>query len=143
LTGAGQLILAFDFGLKRIGIATANLLTQTASPLTTLEVHGGLPWREIDRVIADWRPEQLVVGAPGSAAGTASIDTEARAFADELRRRHGLTVCMVDETLTSWAAAEKLRQDRRTGLLGRRIGRGRLDRHAACLIAEQWMREAG
>jgi putative pre-16S rRNA nuclease len=142
LTGAGQLILAFDFGLKRIGIASANLLTQTASPLTTLEVRGELPWPEIDRVVADWRPEQLVVGAPGG-TGDASIDTDARAFADELRRRHGLAVSIVDETLTSWAAAEQLRLDRRAGRLNRRIGRGRLDRHAACLIAEQWMREIG
>lgn len=142
MTGAGQLILAFDFGLKRIGIASANLLTQTASPLTTLEVRGEFPWREVDRVVSDWRPEHLVVGTPGR-IGDASIDAEARAFADELGRRTGLAVSIVDETLTSWAAADQLRQDRRSGLLNRRIGRGRLDRHAACLIAEQWMRETG
>lgn len=142
MTAAKRLVLAFDFGLRRIGIASANLLTRTASPLTTLDTRGGVPWDGIDRIVADWRPEHLVVGVP-SGGGKTSIDGDARAFANALRERYGLDVETVDETLTSWAAADDLKRHRRAGLLRRRTGRGRLDRNAACLIAEQWMSEAG
>ena len=77
-----HVVLAFDFGLRRIGLATANLQTRTASPLTTLRVDRTPPWNEIDRVIDDWRPGQLVIGVP-EGAGADTIARRARAFADE------------------------------------------------------------
>ncbi|HUQ51992.1 MAG TPA: Holliday junction resolvase RuvX [Gammaproteobacteria bacterium] len=135
-----HLLVAFDFGLRRIGIATANRETGTASPLTTLRVERDLPWVEIDRVIEDWQPAQLVVGVP-EGEGAAAIARRARAFAAGLAERYGLPVATVDETLTSVAAETELAEKRRSGYLRRRIGKGSVDRVAACLIAEQWMRE--
>jgi len=132
-------VLAFDFGLRRIGIATANRLTRSATPLTTLHVGAGVPWEDLDRIVADWRPQQLLVGMP-AAGGPASIAGHAAAFAAALEKRYGLGVATVDESLTSHAAQAALREARRAGL-ARRAGAGRIDRHAACLIAEQWMNE--
>ena len=135
-----HILVAFDFGLRRIGIATANRETRTASPLTTLRVDREPPWRELDRVIDDWRPAQLVVGVP-EGDGAAGIARRARAFAAGLAERYGLPVATVDETLSSAAAESELAEKRRSGYLRRRVGKGGVDRVAACLIAEQWMNE--
>jgi putative Holliday junction resolvase len=133
-----HLLVAFDYGLRRIGIATANRETRTASPLTTLRADREPPWNEIDRVIDDWQPAQLVVGVP-EGEGAATVARRARAFAATLAERYGLPVATVDETLTSVAAQSDLAEQRRSGYLRRRAGRGSIDRLAACLIAEQWM----
>lgn len=133
-----DILVAFDFGLRRLGIATANLKTRTASPLTTLRVEGDAPWRDLDRIMDDWRPAQLVVGVP-EGAGTQSVARRARAFAQALTERYDLPVATVDETLTSAAAESDLAEKRRSGYLRRRVGKGGVDRVAACLIAEQWM----
>jgi putative Holliday junction resolvase len=131
-------VLAFDFGLRRLGLATANLATRTASPLTTLRIDRHIPWDDIDRLIADWRPAQLVVGLPES-ENAATIARAIRSFVEELRARYQLPVATVDEALTSVAAQAEIIGARRSGFLRRRAGRDRTDRVAACLIAEQWM----
>ena len=133
-----HILLAFDFGFRRIGIATANRETRTSSPLTTLRVEREPPWRELDRILDDWRPGQLVVGVP-EGHGTEGVAKRARAFANALAERYALPVATVDETLTSAAAASELAEKRRSGYLRRRVGKGGVDRVAACLIAEQWM----
>jgi putative Holliday junction resolvase len=139
-TSDRDILLAFDFGLRRLGIATANRQTRTASPLTTLRVDREPPWPAIDRLIEEWRPAQLVVGVP-EGDGAAAIARHARAFAAALAQRYGLPVATVDETLTSVAAHAALAEGRRSGYLRRRVGRGSVDRLAACFIAEQWMSE--
>jgi putative pre-16S rRNA nuclease len=133
-----QVLLAFDFGLRRLGLATANLATRTASPLTTLRIDREMPWVDIDRVVADWRPAQLVVGLP-EGEGAAQIARVVRGFVEQLRERYQLPVATVDETLTSAAAQAEIVSARRSGFLRRRVGRDSTDRVAACLIAEQWM----
>jgi putative holliday junction resolvase len=136
-----QILLAFDFGLRRLGVATANLATRTASPLTTLRIDREFPWSDIDRVVGDWQPAQLVVGLP-EGEGAAQIARRVRGFVAQLVERYGLPVATVDETLTSVAAQTELTNARRSGFLRRRVGRESTDRVAACLIAEQWMSEA-
>jgi putative Holliday junction resolvase len=132
-----EVLIAFDFGQRRIGIATGNLLTRTASPLTTVNVGAQLPWQEIDRIIAEWRPQRLIVGQPSTKG---SLATRVARFVDALEQRYGLHVATVDETLTSHAAHSGLRDARRAGYLRRRLRKkAELDRHAACLIAEQWL----
>ena len=137
-TSDRHILVAFDFGFRRIGVATANRETRTASPLTTLRVDGEPPWRDLDRIIDDWQPAQLVVGVP-EGDGAASIARRARAFAAALGERYGLPVATVDETASSVAAESELAEKRRSGYLRRRVGKGGVDRVAACLIAEQWM----
>lgn len=133
-----DILLAFDFGLRRLGVATANLQTRTASPLMTLQVGRDVPWIEIDRVVADWQPARLIVGLP-QGDGVRPIAERVRTFVKMLAERYGVPVETVDETLTSAAARTELNVGRRSGYLRRRIGKGRTDRVAACLIAEQWM----
>jgi putative Holliday junction resolvase len=135
-----RILLAFDFGLRRIGVATANFETRTASPLTTLRVDREPPWAELDRIITEWRPAQLIVGVP-EGEGAAAVARHARGFAAAIGSRYSLPVATVDETLTSVEAETTLAANRRSGYLRRRVGKGRVDRAAACLIAEQWMNE--
>ncbi len=131
------LLLAFDFGLRRVGIATANLRTRTANPLSTLSVGRTFPWAAVDKLVQEWRPAHLVVGMPADA--DSQVARGARAFIAALGERYQLPVASVDESLTSRAAESGLREGRRSGYLRRRMGRERVDRLAACLIAEQWM----
>ena len=138
MSGA-KVLIAFDFGQRRIGVATGNLLTRTASPLTTVKVGAEVPWQDIDRIIAEWRPERLVVGRPSNKGPLAA---RVARFIAALEQRYGLDVATVDETLTSHAAHAELRDARRAGYLRRKHGnRALLDRHAARLIAEQWLSE--
>jgi putative Holliday junction resolvase len=135
-----RVLLAFDFGLRRIGVATANFETRTASPLTTLRVDRDPPWAELDRIVTEWGPAQLIVGVP-EGDGAAAVARRARQFATAIGSRYSLPVATVDETLTSVEAETTLAENRRSGYLRRRVGKGRVDRVAACLIAEQWMNE--
>ena len=134
-----DILLAFDFGFRRIGIASANLRTRTASPLTTLTVSGKLPWAELDRAIDDWRPGQLVVGLPNADLAR-EVAERAEEFMAALRQRYDLPVAAVDESLTTRTARAELKEARRSGLLQTRVRKGQVDSQAACLIAEQWMR---
>ena len=133
-----NILLAFDFGHRRIGVATGNLLTGTATPLGTVEAAGGPPWHLLDRSIEEWRPGRLVVGIPGG-AGAADVAAGAREFANALGRRYGLPVATTDELLSSRAAESQLREARASGRMKRRVSKGDIDSHAACIIAEQWM----
>ena len=140
MTGAPDpnILLAFDFGLRRIGVATGNLLTGTATPLTTLTVGRELPWDRLDGLIKEWNPGQLIVGLPDPERSD-TISAKARAFADELQNRHDLPVATIDESLTSRAAESMLRENREAGIMKKRVRKEHIDRRAACLIAEQWM----
>ena len=133
-----NILLAFDFGHRRIGVATGNLLTGTATPLETMDAAAGLPWRLLDHSIEEWRPGRLLVGIPGG-DGAADVAAGAREFVNALQRRYGLPVVTTDELLSSRAAESRLREARASGRMKRRVRKGDIDSHAACIIAEQWM----
>jgi putative Holliday junction resolvase len=138
------IVVALDFGLKRIGIASGDTLTRTANPRATL-TNGiqGPDWTAIDRVIADLRPTRLAVGEPYNADGSPSALTEAaRRFATELARRSALPVDLVDERHSSQDAEERLREMRATGQRGRRVTREDVDAVAAAVILERWFAES-
>jgi putative Holliday junction resolvase len=101
-------VLAFDFGLRNIGIAAGQSITRTASAITTVGARGGDPdWKAVDALLAAWRPDVLLVGLPLNMDDTMSEMAErAEAFAAELRERYTMPVVMVDERLTSFAARE-------------------------------------
>ena len=138
---AALTVLAFDYGLKRIGVAVGNVLTATAEPLQVLRARHGEPeWSEIDRCIAAWQPGIPVVGVPYNMDGSASRLTEqAKSFAAALGSRSGLAVEMIDERLSSREAEETLRQKRRDGSLARRVRRDDIDMGAACVLLRQWL----
>ncbi len=138
MTRRDRVVLAFDFGLRRIGVATGNLLTRTATPLATLRTASGIPWAEIDRLVRDWTPGTVVVGIP-KADREAAIEPRIREFIEALERRYALPIESVDEAFSSRAARSDLRERRRSGHLRRRVGKERVDRQAARLLAEQWL----
>lgn len=120
-------VLAFDFGLRHIGVGVGQSVTQTASPLTTLRATDGRPhWADITRLIDEWRPTALLVGLPVNMDDSESeMSLRARDFGDELARRYTPPVEMVDERLSTRAAQE--------------IDPSRGHEIAAVLIAETWL----
>jgi putative holliday junction resolvase len=135
-----QLIVALDFGLRRIGIASGDTLTRSAHPRATV-ANGpqGPDWKAIDRLLADIRPARIAVGEPYNADGSASPLTEiARRFAADLGQRSGLPVDLVDERHSSQDAEERLRGMRASGERKRRVTRADVDAAAAAVILERW-----
>jgi len=125
-------VLAFDFGERRIGVAVGNRLTGTAEPACTLERGERTDWEGIAALLAQWEPEQLVVGVPYNSDGSESEMTlRARRFARRLQGRFGLGVAEVDERLTSAAASALLRSQRQSGLRRRKVRKQDVDCWAA------------
>ena len=61
---ASGTILAFDFGLRQIGVAVGNSVTSTSQALTTLAAHDGTPdWAAVTDLVAEWQPGLLVDGS--------------------------------------------------------------------------------
>ena len=136
-----QSILAFDFGRKRIGIATGDTITGTAGPRPAVAVTGSGPdWNAISREVRTLQPHLLVVGAPYNADGTpGALANDASGFAAELERRFGLPVKRVDERFSSLQANERLKAQRASGERKRRIRREDIDSAAAAVILERWL----
>lgn len=139
---APQLILAFDYGTRRIGVASGDTLTRTARALKTLDWTVSPPWAAIDKLIAEFRPARFVVGIPYNADGSpGALADAAQTFARELERRFKLPAAAVDERWSSLEAAERLKSDRQSGRLKRRVRREDIDANAACVILERWLME--
>lgn len=116
--------LAFDFGTRRIGVATGNALTRSATPLTTIAAEGDARAGAIAALVREWQPDALVVGVPFHPDGAAHANTaRARRFARELGHRFGLPVHEVDERYTTTEAKQRGATD--------------LDAAAAAILLEQ------
>ncbi len=142
---APQTLLGFDFGLKRIGVATGDTVTGTASPRPALRVNDSGPdWHGIESEIRALQPARLVVGAPYNADGTpGALAAAARRFAHDLERRFGLPVIMVDERWSSLEASAALKAQRASGERRRRVRREDIDSAAAAVILERWLAGEG
>lgn len=128
LARVNQTILAFDFGLKRIGVAVGEPELRTAHPLPALS-----DFSQIQKLVDEWQPTSLVVGLPTSAGGEPhKMTRQAEDFARRLERRFKLPVARVDERFTSVEAERKLRG----------LKRKAVDSVAAQLILEQYFDEA-
>ena len=133
------IVLAFDFGTRRIGIASGNTLTRMPQPLCTLEYKQQLPWNEIDRLLRDYLPKQLVVGLPNNTDDTPTpLTPVVKAFADELAARSQLPVDLVDERHSSQEAERELAYLRNTGLKTRKVTHADVDKLAAKVVLQRW-----
>lgn len=134
--------LVFDYGTRKIGVAAANRLAGTATPLATLPAREGIPdWAAVGALVREWQPEVLVVGLPRHTDGSDSgMTARARAFAGLLAERTGLPVEHIDERYTSTEAEDVLRDQRRSGARTRRVRPEDIDLMAARLMAETWVR---
>lgn len=138
------IVLAFDVGARRIGVARGDTVSRSAAPLTCLGAQAGVPtWAEIDALLREWQPARLIVGLPYNVDDSESLQTRAaREFARELGRRHALPVELVDERYSSLEAQQRLREARRTGTRRRRVAKRDIDAAAACIILERWLGSA-
>ena len=135
-----EVLLAFDYGSRRIGVAVGQTTTGTASPAGVVTVAGTPDWAALERCVREWSPTRLLVGLPYNMDGTETLLTgTCRGFGKELSRRFGLPVEFVDERLTSAAAQADLRDARRSGARTRRVTREDIDANAARLILETWL----
>jgi putative Holliday junction resolvase len=138
-----KIVLAFDFGLRRIGVACGDTVSRSASALETVPAgQNGPRWELIASMMRDWQPDMAVVGLPYNVDGSENDMTgAARRFAAELARRFGLEVVMVDERYSSLEAEARLQTARESGLLRRRVAKSDVDAAAACVILERWFTE--
>jgi putative Holliday junction resolvase len=129
-------VLAFDFGTKRIGVAVGDFETRLAHPLGAIAAADNrVRFAAIGRLLAEWRPAQLVVGFPTHADGTEHpVGRLARRFAQRLQGRFGIRTALVDERLSSREAEGLLRA---AGARGARLRAG-VDSLAAQRILETY-----
>jgi putative holliday junction resolvase len=132
-------ILAFDYGLRRIGVAVGQDVTSSASPVGIVKNgDNGVDHDRIRALISEWHPTLLVVGMPAHADGTSGRMTAAvEAFIGELAQ-HGLPIRTIDERYSSLEAGEALKSARRNGARGR-ITKPEIDAAAAVVIAERYL----
>lgn len=116
-------VLAFDFGTRRVGVAIANTLTRAARPLATVDALGVARWTSIEKHLKDWAPTQLVVGIPRHPDGAAhDMTARAETFARQLEGRFRLPVARVDERYSTTEVADA----------------DDVDAAAAAVILQQW-----
>lgn len=135
-----RIVVAFDFGLRRIGVASGDTLTRNPAPKAAV-ANGdrGPDWAAITAVIKALAPHLLVVGAPYNADGTASAMTaKARDFATQLSQRFALPVEQVDERYSSLEAGAALKSQRAEGQRRKRVRQEDVDSGAAAVILQRW-----
>ncbi len=128
MSGAVRNYLAFDFGIKRVGVASGNSLMRQAQPLRTIAAEGDARFVQIGKLIDEWRPDDLVVGVPFHPDGAAHENTQrARRFARQLQGRYRLPVHEVDERYSTTEAQADGARD--------------LDAQSAAIILQQYFNE--
>lgn len=132
-------VLGFDFGTRKIGLASGQSLTGTGTALPALPCINDQPdWAAIERLIREWQPDALVVGLPLNMDDSESESSQrARRFARQLHGRFGKPVWMVDERLSTREARSRLGDDARRG------PDPRVDSEAAVLMIESYFRDGG
>ena len=122
--------MGFDFGMRRIGVAVGQKVTQTASGLTVVRARDGIPkWEYLDKIVLDWQPEKFIVGLPLNMDGSKSeMSQKAHKFSRRMSSRYNIQSEMFDERLTSFEARG---HEEKT----------HIDAIAARLILESWLRE--
>ena len=102
-----EVLLGFDYGLKRIGVAVGDRVSGTARPLATVDSANGPDWDEISRLIDDWQPGALVIGRPTTLSGaTQPMTAAAERFARRLGGRYHLPTYLAEERMTSLATQD-------------------------------------
>ena len=125
-----SIVMSFDFGMKRIGVAVGQKVTQTASGLGVVQAFDGIPkWDYLDKIVLDWQPERFIVGLPINMDGSNSeMSKKAQKFSRRISSRYNIKSEMFDERLTSFEAREH-------------DGKTHIDAIAAKIILESWLRE--
>lgn len=139
MTAQIKQILAFDFGLRQIGVASCSVISGIASELTTITAKDGAPdWHLLSRLLEEWKPDLCLIGLPLNMDDSESnLSQRARKFSNQLHGRYGVRTEMVDERLTSFEAKGIARESGHGG----DFKKAPVDALAAKLLAEQWLRQ--
>jgi len=129
-------LIGFDFGERRIGVAVGETATGIANPLGAIEAAANEPrFREIEKLVHEWRPSGFVVGRPRHADDSEhAVAKLAEKFARRLQSRYKLPVVMIDETLSSADAESQLRSSRAGAKR-----KGDVDAVAAAIILQSYL----
>ena len=129
-------VLGFDFGLSKIGVAVGQCVTKTARPLTILKAKKGIPnWENVSALINEWHADALIVGLPLNMDGSPQPITErAKSFGQDPSDRFKLPVHFIDERLTTIAAKELMH-----ATLSGKARFAKADSVSAQLIVESWL----
>jgi putative Holliday junction resolvase len=124
-------ILAFDYGTRRIGVAVGNTETKVSQALKTIAAaNAEILFQELENLIKEWQPDQIVVGLPTHPDGSEhEMTAKSKRFGNQLHGRFNLPVSWVDERYTSAV------------LEGDPQMHDNLDAHSAALILEQYFAE--
>lgn len=124
--------MAFDYGLRHIGVAVGQQMIQSANPLAVIKARDGVPdWMAIEKLLREWQPELVLVGLPLNMDNSESAMSEkARKFSRQLEGRFNKKTELVDERLTSFSA----KQARRDNGGNTDFGRDTVDAEAACIL---------
>jgi putative Holliday junction resolvase len=136
-----SVIICFDFGLVRTGVAIGNTITLTATPECTLHSKNNKPdWDAISRLIKTWQPAQLVVGFPTNLDGSDTHATASvRRFCNQLQGRYNLQVAQENEQYSSIEAAQRFKESRQRGRK-KKVSKEDIDQIAAAIILENYFR---
>ena len=127
ITMSDGVVLAFDVGARRTGVAIANTVTRSARPLATIDSSTQESrWKAVQALVNEWQPEEFVVGIPRHPDGTAhEMTARCERFARQLEGRYRRPVARVDERYSSAVAR----------------GAADIDAEAASVILQQWFDE--
>lgn len=139
--GGDETVLAFDFGLKRVGVAVGEARLGTGRALATIDHEANdARFAAIAKLIAEWQPARLVVGRPVSEDGSPhAMTARCERFAKQLAGRFRLPVNQVDERFSSLEAERALCARGQHDWRARKQG---LDAEAARVILERWFAQA-
>lgn len=134
-------ILSFDFGLRHIGVAVGNSVTQSATAQQALKARDGIPdLKELQKLVHDWQPSLCVVGLPLNMDGSEQEMTrKARKFGNRLSSDFKVKVIFIDERLTSASAKEEIFEH--GGFKALKNGKDKIDSLSAVEILEQYFSE--
>jgi putative Holliday junction resolvase len=135
--------IAFDFGMKKMGIAIGQNITNTASPMDSVVMKNGNPdWNALKQLIEEYRPTTVILGKPDvKDKSSEALTKKIEAFKEILEMDLNQNVEWALEHLTTEDAKEKLKLQRQEGILSRRIMKGQVDSMAAAIFLQDWMNQ--
>lgn len=131
-----KIIIGIDYGKSRIGVASGQILTKTASPIATISAKNGVPdWQKFDQLVHQWHPHEIVIGLPiDTKDQETEITKEVRLFSKVIEKRYQKKIHLISEAFSTQEALwllKKANQKVNSFL--------KVDALAACIILETWM----
>ena len=124
-----SVLICFDYGTKKMGVAIAQCITKTATPLNVIKIKNETPnWEQLDQIVNDYKPDLAIIGYPGkNNKQTSLLADKIEKFGSAIEKHYKMPTILFDETYSTTLARQELRDLRRDGILSRRIKKGQKD----------------